>query len=104
MLLLKALCEIRANQVDIVSYINDALKSNKEISCFRREKIGRNRNVSYWYDGNTVFGYRLYREINRTKPQTKAKEKACLTLQTVCSHWETLAVDFKEFRGVVVSS
>ncbi|XWS72585.1 hypothetical protein CRYUN_Cryun02cG0052500 [Craigia yunnanensis] len=101
LLLLKALCEIRADQVDTVSYINDALKSSKEISCFRKEKIGRNRNVSYWYDGNTVFGYRLYREINRNQPKTKAKEKACLTLPTVCSHWETLAVDFTEFRGVV---
>ncbi|XWS26296.1 hypothetical protein CRYUN_Cryun26dG0019800 [Craigia yunnanensis] len=98
LLLLKSLCEIRGDQVDAVSYINDALKSNKEISCFRKEKIGGNANVSYWYDGNTVFGYRLYREVTRTESQTKAKGKACLTLPT---HWETLAVDFKEFRGVV---
>ena len=60
--------------------------------------------VNCRYDGNTVFGYRLYREVNGTEPQTKAKGKTCLTLPTVCSHWETLAVDFKEFRGVVVSS
>lgn len=34
-------------QDDAVSYINDAMKSNK-ISCFRKEKIGANGNVSYW--------------------------------------------------------
>ncbi|XVE71082.1 hypothetical protein DITRI_Ditri10aG0121600 [Diplodiscus trichospermus] len=101
LLLLKALCEIRADQVDAVSYVNDALKCKKEISVFRKENIGGKGNVSYWYDGNTVLGYRLYREINRTEPQTKPKGKACLTLPTVCSHWETLAVDLKEIRGVV---
>ncbi|KAA3489965.1 DDT domain-containing protein DDR4-like [Gossypium australe] len=101
LLLLKALCEIRADQDDAVSYINDAMRSNKEISCFRKEKIGANGNVSYWYDGNTVFGYRLYKEINRTESKSKAKRKASSTLPTVCSHWETLAVDFKEFREVV---
>ncbi|PPS05766.1 hypothetical protein GOBAR_AA14865 [Gossypium barbadense] len=88
-------------QDDAVSYINDAMKSNKEISCFRKEKIGANGNVLYWYDGNTVFGYRLYKEINRTESKSKAKGKASSTLPTVCSHWETLAVDFKEFREVV---
>lgn len=56
------------------------------------------------YDGNTVFGYRLYKEINRTKSKSKAKGKASSTLPTVCSHWETLAVDFKEFCEVAVSS
>ncbi|GMI81442.1 DDT-RELATED PROTEIN5 [Hibiscus trionum] len=101
LLLLKALCEIRADQSDAVSYINDAVKSNKEISCIRKEKIGANGNVSYWYDGNTVFGYRLYKDVKRIEPQSKAKGKACLNLATVCSHWETLAVDFKEFREVV---
>ncbi|KAK8513597.1 hypothetical protein V6N13_002330 [Hibiscus sabdariffa] len=133
LLLLKALCEIRADvvyhpfeflvvfvelvivslsvimfihelfgmQSDALSYINEAMKSNKEISCFRKEKIGANGNVSYWYDGNTVLGYRLYREVKGIEPQSKAKGKACLTLETVCSHWETLAVDFKEFREVV---
>ncbi|OMO91006.1 hypothetical protein COLO4_18717 [Corchorus olitorius] len=53
-----------------------------------------------WYDGNTVFGYQLYREINRTESQTKAKGKACSKVPTFCSHWETLAVDLDEFRGV----
>ncbi|XP_039059990.1 DDT domain-containing protein DDR4-like isoform X1 [Hibiscus syriacus] len=101
LLLLKALCEIRADQNDAVSYINDAMKSNKETSCFRKEKIGANGNVSYWYDGSTIFGYRLYREVKKTEPQSKAKGKARLTLPAVCSHWETLALDFKEFRGVV---
>ncbi|GMI92529.1 hypothetical protein HRI_002922200 [Hibiscus trionum] len=101
LLLLKALCEIRADQHDAVSYINDAMKSNKEISCFRKEKIGANGNISYWYDGNTVFGYRLYREVTRIEPQSKVKGKACLTLPTVCSHWETLAVDYKEFCETV---
>ncbi|KAK8479532.1 hypothetical protein V6N11_069385, partial [Hibiscus sabdariffa] len=133
LLLLKALCEIRADVVyhpfeflvvfvelvvvslsvvmlihelfgmqrDAVSYTNEAMKSNKEISCFRKEKIGASGNVSYWYDGNTVLGYRLYREVKRMEPQSKAKGKSCLTLATICSHWETLAVDFKEFREVV---
>ncbi|OMO61823.1 Mini-chromosome maintenance, DNA-dependent ATPase [Corchorus capsularis] len=47
-----------------------------------------------------IFGYRLYREINRTESQTKAKGKACSKVPTFCSHWETLAVDHEEFRGV----
>ncbi|XVF48483.1 hypothetical protein PTKIN_Ptkin03bG0194000 [Pterospermum kingtungense] len=101
LLLLKALCELRADQVDAISYINDALKSKVDIACFRKEKMGGIRNVSYWYDGNTVFGYRLYKEVNRTEPQTKGKGKAYSMLPTLSSHWETLAVDFSEFRGVV---
>lgn len=101
LLLLKALCEIRADQFDTVSYINDSLKSKMDIACFQKEKIGGIKNVSYWYDGNSVFGYRLYKEVNRNEPQKKAKGKAYSTFPTVCSHWETLAVDFNEFRGVV---
>ncbi|KAH1244879.1 DDT domain-containing protein DDR4 [Glycine max] len=41
LLLLKALCEVRAQQHGAVSYINDALKEGNQISTFRKDAIGR---------------------------------------------------------------
>uniref|UniRef100_A0A5B7BG64 DDT domain-containing protein DDR4 n=1 Tax=Davidia involucrata TaxID=16924 RepID=A0A5B7BG64_DAVIN len=100
LLILKALCEIRADQDDTVSYINDALKNGTEISCFRKDKIGENGNgTAYWYDGNTIIGYRLYKEVNKFESKPKGKGKG--TAPAISSHWETLATNLEEFRKVV---
>lgn len=41
-----ALC---LQQNDAVSYIHDSLKQGTQISCFRKDKIGRDVNeASYW--------------------------------------------------------
>ncbi|KAK3212904.1 hypothetical protein Dsin_017610 [Dipteronia sinensis] len=102
LLILKALCEIRSDQDDVISYINDALKHGTEISCFRKDKIGVDGNgTSYWYDGNAIFGYRLYREVNKNESKTKLKGKACLTPPAACLQWETIASNLEEFNKIV---
>ncbi|KAL5783230.1 hypothetical protein ACOSP7_008259 [Xanthoceras sorbifolium] len=102
LLILKALCEIRADQDDMVLHINDGLKQGTQISCFRKDKIGVGGNgTSYWYDGNAIFGYRLYRELNKTGSKTKTKGKARLTPPATCFQWETLASNLEEFHKIV---
>ncbi|OIV97761.1 hypothetical protein TanjilG_12518 [Lupinus angustifolius] len=63
LLLLKALCEVRADQHDAVSYINDALKEGTHITSIRKEALGRDgTGTSYWYDANAKCqSHRLYR-------------------------------------------
>ncbi|KAJ4708004.1 DDT domain-containing protein DDR4-like [Melia azedarach] len=102
LLILKALCEIRADQDDTVSYINAALKNKTQVSCFRKDKIGKDgHGTSYWYDGSTIIGYRLYREVNKSGVKTKTKGKACLNLPPSCFQWETIATNLEEFCEVV---
>lgn len=102
LLILKALCEIRADQDDSVSYINDALKEGTQLSCFRKDKLGKDGNGnSYWYDGSTIIGYRLYREVNNSGSKTRMKGKACLTPPPTCFQWETVATNLEEFREIV---
>lgn len=100
LLLLKALCEIRADQNDAVSYINDKLKDGSSISSFRKDKIGDdNCGTTYWCDGNEVIGHRLYKEVStfESKPNVKGKEN----IPTIITEWETLATNLEEFRKVV---
>ncbi|WCA47157.1 hypothetical protein Tsubulata_013522 [Turnera subulata] len=102
LLILKALCELRAEQDDIMSYINDALKNGTEISCFRKDNIGGDgKGTCYWYDGSTVTGYRLYREIKESETKAKMKGQASKSLPAVCFQWETIATDLEEFQNVV---
>uniref|UniRef100_A0A2N9EF26 DDT domain-containing protein n=1 Tax=Fagus sylvatica TaxID=28930 RepID=A0A2N9EF26_FAGSY len=102
LLILKALCELRAHQDDTVSYVNDALKEGNQISSFRKDKIGGDGNgTSYWYDGNKTIGYRLYRELNIYPSKRNSKGKGCLTPPAISSQWETLATNLDEFRKVV---
>ncbi|XP_021758060.1 DDT domain-containing protein DDR4-like [Chenopodium quinoa] len=101
LLMLKALCEIRALQDDLVSNINDALKEGAQISQFRKDKIGQDRNgVSYWYDGDPVIGHRLYMEIDNGMLKQKHRGKNCLDLKETNSEWEILATNLDEFRKV----
>ncbi|XP_059644673.1 DDT domain-containing protein DDR4 [Cornus florida] len=98
--ILKALCEIRAAQDDVVRYINDAIKSGTELSYFRKDKIGGDGNrTAYWYDGNTIIGYRLYKEVNKYESNQKVKGKG--TVPVMSSHWKTLATNLEEFHKVV---
>ncbi|PWA43156.1 hypothetical protein CTI12_AA538540 [Artemisia annua] len=94
LVILKALCEIRADQHDVVSYINDAVKNKNELSTFRKINIGEDgKGTSYWLDGNDTFGLRLYKEVNTFKGKG--------TQSTISSQWETLATNLEEFQNVV---
>ncbi|CAK9180611.1 unnamed protein product [Ilex paraguariensis] len=100
LLMLKALCEIRADQYDIVAYINDALKDGTEVYTFRKDKIGGDGNgTTYWCDGNATMGYRLYKEVNKFVIKQKVKGKE--TVPAINSQWDTLATNLDEFRKVV---
>ncbi|KAK9273776.1 hypothetical protein L1049_018586 [Liquidambar formosana] len=102
LLILKALCEIRADQDDTVSYINDALKNGTQLSSFSKDKIGGDGNgITYWYDGNAIIGHRLYREVKKFLSKPKVKGKEYLNVPTSSLQWETLATNLEEFRKVV---
>ncbi|KAL9250448.1 DDT domain-containing protein [Drosera capensis] len=99
LLMLKALCEIRVDQDDILSFVNDTLKQKTEASSFRKEKIGVNSNgTSYWYEANSVLGYRLYKELYK---YPKIRGKASLNPAGEHMQWETLATNLEEFRKVL---
>lgn len=99
--MLKALCELRTEQDDLVSYINDALKEGKQPSHFRKDKICEDgTGISYWYDGNSVTGHRLYREVKKSVSKPKHKGKDCLDPPSTIE-WETLATNLDEFREVL---
>ncbi|GJY39548.1 hypothetical protein Tco_0425912 [Tanacetum coccineum] len=94
LVILKALCEIRADQHDVVSYINDAVKNKDELSSFRKINTAEDgKGTSYWLDGNDTFGLRLYKEVKTFKGKG--------TLATISSQWETLATNLEEFQNVV---
>ncbi|KAF5784205.1 hypothetical protein HanXRQr2_Chr11g0516821 [Helianthus annuus] len=94
LVILKALCEIRADQHDVIAYINDAVKIKKEVSAFRKKNIGEDgKGTSYWLDGNETIGFRLYKEVNTLK----GKE----TPSTMSYQWETLATNLEEFEKVM---
>ncbi|KAL4560376.1 hypothetical protein LXL04_032526 [Taraxacum kok-saghyz] len=90
LVVLKALCEIRADQHDVVSYINEGVKTKNEMSTFRKTNIGEDgKGTSYWCDGNEVIGFRLYKEFNTFKKNA------------ISCQWETLATNLEEFQIVV---
>ncbi|XP_010249779.1 PREDICTED: DDT domain-containing protein DDR4 isoform X1 [Nelumbo nucifera] len=101
LLILKALCEIRAFQVDMLSYINDAVKDGTKLSTFRKDKIGGDGNgTTYWYDGDSVIGHRLYKEVRRVEFKPSLNGKRQLTQPTITFQWETLATNLEEFRDL----
>ncbi|XP_061373483.1 DDT domain-containing protein DDR4-like isoform X2 [Gastrolobium bilobum] len=76
--ILKALCDIRVEQEDIRSYIDNSLKHGVQLSTFRKERIGGDSHgVSYWYEDDPIIGHRLYREIRKTEvvPLKKGKPR-----------------------------
>ncbi|XP_020228079.1 DDT domain-containing protein DDR4 [Cajanus cajan] len=100
LLLLRALCEVRADQHDAVSYINDALKEGTQISSFRKDALGRDgTGTSYWYDATSKGqSHRLYREIITSDSIPKDKDERRLSLPTI--QWETLASNLEDFSKV----
>ncbi|KAI5586462.1 hypothetical protein BDE02_06G214100 [Populus trichocarpa] len=102
LLILKALCELRAKQNDIASYVNDSLKDGTEISYFRKDKIGVDGTAtSYWYDGSSVIGHRLYKQVNKTGANSRMRGKASKNQPATCFQWEILATNLEEFQKVV---
>lgn len=100
LLILKALCEIRAAQDDTISYINDETKNRTDCNAFRKEKLGGNGNeVSFWYDGDETIGHRLYKEVYPVDSVSKVKDKK--RISEITSQWETLATTFEEFQNFV---
>ncbi|MCL7026255.1 hypothetical protein MKW94_003202 [Papaver nudicaule] len=97
LVILKALCEVRADQDDALDYVRDALKTGTDISTFRMDQIGENgKGTAYWYDGDSVIGFRLYKEVTRVN-YTPRKGKGRLSQPPNSSQWETLATNLEEF-------
>ncbi|KAJ0982790.1 hypothetical protein J5N97_011045 [Dioscorea zingiberensis] len=99
-LILKALCDIRVEQEDIRNYIENSLKQGIQLSTFRREKIGGDSHgITYWYEGDPLLGYRLYREIRQVEVK-KVKSKGVPSPPVVSYQWETIATNLDEFQEV----
>ncbi|KAJ6435016.1 hypothetical protein OIU84_000288 [Salix udensis] len=57
--------------------------------------------TSYWYDGNSAIGHRLYKEVNMTRANNRMKGKSSKNLPATCLQWEILATNLKGFQKVV---
>ncbi|KAL1212666.1 DDT domain-containing protein DDR4 [Cardamine amara subsp. amara] len=96
---LKALCELRVQQDDARSYIQENTKEGDCDSHFRKRKLGGDgKKTSYWFDGNDIQGYRLYREVNEISKSAKARKNACSDKSGFC--WEIEATNLDEFQRV----
>ncbi|XP_076891516.1 DDT domain-containing protein DDR4-like isoform X2 [Bidens hawaiensis] len=96
--ILKALCDIRVEQDDIRSYIDDSIKHGVPLSAFRKERTGGDsRGVSFWYEGDPIIGQRLYREIRKVEVK-KGKGKNVHSFSSY--EWETVATKLDEFQDV----
>ncbi|KAJ0966254.1 hypothetical protein J5N97_027392 [Dioscorea zingiberensis] len=99
-LILKALCDIRVEQEDIRSYMDNSLKHGIQLSTFRRERIGGDSHgISFWYEDDPILGHRLYREIRHVEV-TKMKAKGSQSLPPISHQWETIATNLDEFQEV----
>ncbi|KAG6591600.1 DDT domain-containing protein DDR4, partial [Cucurbita argyrosperma subsp. sororia] len=88
-------------QDDAVSYISDCSKDKTQISCFQKDKFGGDGNgVSYWYDGNSFVGYRLYKEVIKCDRKKKGKQNGSISLPKFSTRWETMATNLEEFHKV----
>ncbi|CAA7395327.1 unnamed protein product [Spirodela intermedia] len=100
-LILKALCDIRVEQEDIRSYIDNSIKHGIQLAAFRQERVGGDSHgISFWYEDDPIIGHRLYREIRRVEVIKKAKAKGSQSLATVSCQWETVATNLDEFQEV----
>ncbi|CAH8272239.1 unnamed protein product [Arabidopsis lyrata] len=92
--ILKALCELRVQQDDARTYIQENTKEGDRDSCFRKRKLGGDgKKTSYWFDGNDIQGYRIYREVNEISKKNAGSDLSCLS-------WETEATNLDEFQRV----
>ncbi|KAF1893515.1 hypothetical protein Lal_00001999 [Lupinus albus] len=100
LLLLKALCEVRADQHDAVSYINDALKEGTHITSIRKESLGRDGTHTS-YDANAKCqSHRLYRERITPVSNPKVNGIECLSLPPINFQWESVACNLEEFSEI----
>ncbi|KAK4350482.1 hypothetical protein RND71_029795 [Anisodus tanguticus] len=98
--ILKALCDIRAEQEDIRNYIDENLKQGVRLSLFRKERIGGDSHgISYWYEDDPIIGHRLYRDIRKIEVK-KGKGKSVPPIANSCYQWETVATNLEEFLDV----
>ncbi|KAL0342755.1 UNVERIFIED_CONTAM: DDT domain-containing protein DDR4 [Sesamum calycinum] len=98
--ILKALCDIRVEQEDIRSYIEDSIKHGVRLSAFRKERIGGDSHgVSYWYEDDPIIGHRLYREIRKVEVK-KGKGKSIPPIPHSSYQWEAVATNLDEFLNV----
>ncbi|KAF2590303.1 hypothetical protein F2Q70_00040203 [Brassica cretica] len=98
--ILKALCDIRAEQEDIRSYIDNSLKTGVHLSAFRKDRVGGDSHgVNFWYEDDPLVGHRLYREIRKAEV-VKAKTKGSKILPNITYQWEAVATNFDEFQDV----
>ncbi|XP_051151111.1 DDT domain-containing protein DDR4 [Andrographis paniculata] len=96
LLVLKALCEVRADEYDAVSYINDAIKNGSAASDFRKDKLaGDGNKISFWFEGSETIGYRLYKEV---KSFENERVKGRTMFPRMNYLWETLATNLEEFK------
>ncbi|KAJ0257351.1 DDT domain-containing protein DDR4 [Hirschfeldia incana] len=98
--ILKALCDIRVEQEDIRSYIDNSVKTGVHLSTFRKDRVGGDSHgVNFWYEDDSLIGHRLYREIRKAEV-VKVKTKGSKILPNVTYQWETVATSFDEFQDV----
>ncbi|XP_054805870.1 DDT domain-containing protein DDR4-like [Prosopis cineraria] len=101
--ILKALCDIRVEQEDIRSYIDNSLKHGIQLSSFRKDRIGGDSHgIFYWYEDDPIIGHRLYREVRRTEviQMRKGKSKGSQVNSSTTYQWEAVATNFDEFVDV----
>ncbi|KAK7388999.1 hypothetical protein VNO78_23830 [Psophocarpus tetragonolobus] len=101
--ILKALCDIRVEQEDIRSYIDNSIKHGVQLSTFRKERIGGDSHgISYWYEDDPIIGHRLYRETRKTEAvqMKKGKARGSQVLSSTSYQWEAVATNFDEFQDV----
>ncbi|KAH1132569.1 hypothetical protein GLYMA_05G031300v4 [Glycine max] len=101
--ILKALCDIRVEQEDIRSYIDNSIKHGVQLSTFRKERIGGDSHgISYWYEDDPIIGHRLYREKRKTEvvQMKKGKPRGSQVLSNTSYQWEAVATNFDEFEDV----
>ncbi|XP_024008809.1 DDT domain-containing protein DDR4 isoform X2 [Eutrema salsugineum] len=98
--ILKALCDIRVEQEDIKSYIDNSLKTGVHLSVFRKDRVGGDSHgVNFWYEDDPLIGHRLYREIRKAEV-VKVKTKGSKIPPNITYQWETVATNFDEFQDV----
>ncbi|KAG0536207.1 hypothetical protein BDA96_03G044700 [Sorghum bicolor] len=102
LLILKALCEVRSEQNDVVWYVNDEMKKGMHISNFRKDKLGSGSSGTiYWYDGDSTIGHRLYTEDVTVDFKQNWKGKGGrLTKPVTNIYWETVATNLDEFLEI----
>ncbi|XP_022885279.1 DDT domain-containing protein DDR4-like isoform X1 [Olea europaea var. sylvestris] len=98
--ILKALCDIRVEQEDVRSFIDDSIKHGVPLSVFRKERLGGDSHgISYWYEDDPIIGQRLYREIRKVEVK-RGKGKSIPPIPPSCYQWEAVATNLDEFQNV----